>query len=148
MGTHPDTSHRVLAAGRTAPAARPVTVLVADNHAVFSDALAEVIAATPGFHQVGEAASGPEMLRLVEALAPDLALIEARLPGLDVEAVAQRLAALSPRTVVVLMSVEALSEVPQSTVPVLRLRKQELSPRVLQRLWSRSRRRAQPARRS
>lgn len=137
MGQPAGTTRKDLAAGRREPVARPVTVLVADHHAVFRAALSEVIAATPGFEQIAEAASCAEAVRLARALGPDLVLADERLPDEGGPALARRIAALSPRTVTVVLALDRRPEALGDDA-VLAI-KQELSPRALQRLWGRSR---------
>ena len=93
--------------------ASPITVLAVDDRAVFLRAARELIAATPGFEQVGEAASGAEALALAADLRPDLALVDVRMPGMDGIETARRLHASDPDMVVVLIS---LDEVPDGAV--------------------------------
>jgi CheY-like chemotaxis protein len=118
--------------------ARPVTVLAVDDQAVFLRAAHELITATPGFEQVGEAASGPEALELAAHLHPDLVLLDVRMPGMDGFETARRLLASNPHAVVVLISLEEVPEV-QSAAAVgvaAHVRKQDLSKRTLQDLWA------------
>ena len=118
--------------------ARPVTVLAVDDQPVFLRAARELIAATPGFSQVGQAASGQEALELAAALHPDLVLVDVRMPGMDGFETAQRLVQSEPDAVVVLIS---LDEVPGDQAPAAvgvaaHLRKQDLSTRALLDLWA------------
>jgi DNA-binding NarL/FixJ family response regulator len=129
---------------RGAERARPVTVLAVDDQETFRRAARSLIAATPGFEQVGEAASGPEALELATDLRPDLVLLDVRMPGMDGIETARRLAAVDPDAMVVLISLEELPELPSSVSSLgatAYLRKQDLSKRALRDLWS-SRRRA------
>jgi CheY-like chemotaxis protein len=114
---------------------RPVTVLVVDDQPVFLRAALELIDATPGFMQVGEADSGPEALEKAAALRPDLVLLDVRMPGMDGIETARRLADTVGGAVVVLISLEALPELPAECVAA-HLRKQDLSVRTLQELWA------------
>jgi len=66
-----------------ARAAPPVTVLAVDDQPVFLRAAHALIAATPGFQQVGEATSGREALEKAAALRPDLVLLDVRMPEMD-----------------------------------------------------------------
>jgi DNA-binding NarL/FixJ family response regulator len=109
----------------------PITVLAVDDHAAFLQATRELIAATPGFRQVGEAASGAEALALAATLHPDLVLVDVRMPEMDGVETARRLLASDPETVVVLVS---LDELPRHA-PCASLRKQELSSRALRQVW-------------
>jgi DNA-binding NarL/FixJ family response regulator len=133
---HPsDTSLRPSAAGAHAPAARPVTVLAVDDQEIFRRAVQELVAATPGFEMVGEAASGPEALDRTADLDPDLVLLDVRMPGMDGIETSRRLAESCPRSVVVLVSIEAVVDLPQAVGAAAHLRKQDLSPRTLQETW-------------
>ena len=125
-----------------APEAPPVTVLAVDDQPVFLRAAHDLIAATPGFEQVGEACSGPEALEKAAALRPDLVLLDVRMPGMDGIETARRLADADGEAVVVLISLEAAPEVPPGSVAA-HLRKQDLSVRALQAIWAGHRGRAE-----
>jgi two-component system, NarL family, invasion response regulator UvrY len=117
----------------------PVTVLAVDDQEVFRKAARGLIAATPGFEQVGEAASGPEALELAAELRPDLVLIDVRMPGMDGIETARRLAEAGHCSVVVLTSIEPVPELPSSITSVgaeTYLRKQDLTTEALRRIWS------------
>ena len=88
-----------------------VTVLTVDDQAVFRRAARELIAATPGFEQVGEAASGREALELAAALRPDLVLLDVRMRRWTAIETARRLLAADPETVVVLISMDEIPEI-------------------------------------
>ena len=60
-----------------------VTVVVADDHALFRRGMARAIGAADGLELVGEAADGSEALRMIEELEPDVALIDLRMPHMD-----------------------------------------------------------------
>src|SRR5690348_16581357 len=99
--------------------ARSVTVLAVDDQPVFLRAARELIAATPGFSQVGQAASGQEALELAAALHPDLVLVDVRMPGMDGFETAQRLVQSEPGALVVLISLDDVpGDQPPATVGV------------------------------
>ena len=121
-----------------ANARRPVRVLAVDDQAVFRRTARSLIAATPGFEQVGEAASGQEALELAAELRPDLMLVDVRMPGMDGLETARRLSAIDPTAVIVLISLDPVPELPASIDSVgarAHLRKQELSTRTLRAVW-------------
>jgi DNA-binding NarL/FixJ family response regulator len=98
-----------------------------------------VIQATPGFEVVGEAAGGLEALEAVRALAPQLVLLDVRMPDLDGIEVALRLTATHPDTVVVLIAIADRSDLPsvaQLGDSVAIVRKEDFGPRLLRRVWS------------
>ena len=118
---------------------RTVRVLTVDDQAMFRRIAEDVIAATEGFEAVGEAASGDEALEAVRRLAPDLVLLDVRMPGLDGIEVARRLVASGSDAVVVLISIDELVDLPSAAelgraVPLVR--KQDFSPRLLRHLWT------------
>jgi len=117
-----------------------VTVLAVDDQAIFRRVARSLIAATPGFEQVGEAASGPEAIELAARLQPDLALVDVRMPGMDGIETARRLARLDPKVVVVLISVEDIPASASTAGATACMRKQDLSTRTLRQLWSAQRR--------
>ena len=115
-----------------------VTVLTVDDQAVFRRAVGDLIAATPGFEEVGQAASGAEALELAGALRPDLVLLDVRMDDMDGIETAQRLQASGCEAVLVLVS---LNDVPEAASAVAggvaaHVRKQELSTRTLRELWA------------
>jgi DNA-binding NarL/FixJ family response regulator len=118
-------------------ATRSVRVLTIDDQELFRAVARDVIDATPGFEPVGEAACGEAGLAEVERLAPELVLVDVRMPGLDGIEVAKRITASHPGTVVVLISIDERVDVPSAArleaVPLVR--KQDFGPRLLRRLW-------------
>ena len=63
------------------------TILIVEDHAVIRSLVRELMAPEPELHVVGEAADGAEAMRLVQALQPELILLDLvlpRVPGLEV----------------------------------------------------------------
>jgi DNA-binding NarL/FixJ family response regulator len=64
----------------------PTTVLLVDDHELIRQGLRQNFERDPGFEVVGEAGSAAEAERLVDALSPDVVIMDIRLPdasGLD-----------------------------------------------------------------
>jgi two-component system invasion response regulator UvrY len=121
-----------------------ICVLGVDDQAIFLDVAREVVAATPGFQWVGGAASGEEALAAVADLAPDLVLLDVRMPGMDGIEAAQRITRDHPDVVVVLISIEeagAIGPAVEGSGASALVRKQEFGPKMLRRLWQRHRKR-------
>jgi DNA-binding NarL/FixJ family response regulator len=116
-----------------------VTVLAVDDQAVFRKIAKEVIDATPGFEAVGEVSSGDEALELVASEAPELVLIDVRMPEMDGVETAQRIRRSDRAPVIVLVSAEDdedLAERLESAGAAAFVRKQELCPDRLRALWA------------
>jgi two-component system, NarL family, invasion response regulator UvrY len=114
-----------------------IRVLTVDDQARFRGVARDVIDATPGFEGVGEAVNGEEALR-VDRLAPELVLLDVRMPGIDGIEVARRLHVSHPDTLVVLITIEDAFDLPSASelgdaVPLVR--KQDFGPSLLRRLW-------------
>ena len=58
-------------------------VAVADDQALVRVGFQGIIAATPGFEVVGEAATGDEAVAVARAARPDVMLMDIRMPGMD-----------------------------------------------------------------
>lgn len=124
-----------------------VEVLVVDDHAPFRRAAYAVLAATPGFEAVGEAASGAEAVAVAAALRPDLILLDVTMPNLHGVEASRLLTEADPGAVVVLVSVDddpVVRTAHQCCGAAAFLRKQDLCPRVLSELWEQHGRSAVP----
>ena len=62
--------------------ASQVKTLIVDDQEPFLDALRRLIAAVPGFVLAGEASSGEDALAMVDEVAPQLVLMDVRMPGM------------------------------------------------------------------
>jgi len=83
---------------------RPVRVLVVDDQTLFREALTTLLEARPEVEVVGAAADGAEALELVAALAPEVVLMDLRMPVLDGVGTTRRLRAESPEVRVVVLT--------------------------------------------
>jgi DNA-binding NarL/FixJ family response regulator len=76
----------------------PVRVLIADDHPVFRDGLASLLAPLPQIEVVGTAADGLEAVALAARLEPDVAVMDIAMPGLDGIEATRRVVAAQPGT--------------------------------------------------
>lgn len=60
-----------------------IRILIVDDHTVVRDGLNALISAEPGMQVVGSAADGKEAIELVEALQPDVILLDLVMPNMD-----------------------------------------------------------------
>lgn len=86
-----------MAGGRT-------TVLIADDHPLFREAIVRVIQGNPDLDLVAEASDGRSALQKIRELTPDVAVIDVRMPGLDGSDVLVALREEGLRTNVVFLS--------------------------------------------
>jgi DNA-binding NarL/FixJ family response regulator len=71
--------------------AGPVRVLLVDDQALFREALGTLLSVRDDIEVVGEAADGQQALRQAASLAPDVVLMDLRMPVLDGIAATRRL---------------------------------------------------------
>jgi NarL family two-component system response regulator LiaR len=63
--------------------AKPINVLIVDDHDMLREGLASFLRAFPDLKMVGEASNGNEAIRLCRELKPDVALIDLIMPEVD-----------------------------------------------------------------
>lgn len=80
------------------------SVLIADDHPLFRQAIARVIAERPDLELIAEASDGRAALEKIRKLEPDVAVIDVRMPELDGSDVLVALRAEGLRTNVVFLS--------------------------------------------
>ena len=81
-----------------------VSVLVADDHPLYREALATAVRTRSGLELVAEAEDGAGAVEHIERLRPDVAVLDARMPDVEGTEVLERVALTSLGTRVVLVS--------------------------------------------
>jgi DNA-binding NarL/FixJ family response regulator len=74
-----------------------IRILLADDHPIVRDGLRAILGTQPDFEVVGEAAHGAEVLRQVDALRPDLLLLDLEMPRMDGVETLRQLRAVHPQ---------------------------------------------------
>lgn len=82
----------------------PITILLADDHALVREGVRAFLATQPDFLVVGEAGSGEAAIALAERHVPDVALMDLIMPGIDGIEATRAIRRLSPRTQVVVLT--------------------------------------------
>jgi DNA-binding NarL/FixJ family response regulator len=82
----------------------PLRVVMIDDHEIVRTGLKHILADDPDFAVVGEADDGPSGIMTVEAMRPDVVLLDCRLPSLNGADICRLIAERSPETKVVILS--------------------------------------------
>jgi DNA-binding NarL/FixJ family response regulator len=109
-------------------------VLTVDDQASFREVARRLVEVVPGFRWIGEACSGEEAVAFVRRHAPDLVVMDVRMPGMGGLDATQRIAADAPGIAILLVSAEeaeaaALEEADCQGATVAR--KQDFGPALL-----------------
>jgi DNA-binding NarL/FixJ family response regulator len=115
-----------------------VRVVAADDQPAFLELERAVVARTPGFVLVGEAKDGPDALRLVRRLDPDVVILDLRMSSLDGIDTARILSREDDTRVILLLTssdLRSLSELAASAGVAALLHKHWLTPGLLHGLW-------------
>jgi two-component system nitrate/nitrite response regulator NarL len=98
------------------PADVPVRVLVVDDHPVVTDGVRLLLNGHPTFEVVGSACTAADALEAAATTAPDLVLLDLRLPGSDPPELVRRLRQLRPAVKVVLFTAHPDSSLLSATL--------------------------------
>jgi two-component system, NarL family, invasion response regulator UvrY len=115
-----------------------VGVLIVDDQAPFRDVARTVVALSPGFEVVAEAASGEEAVTAAVDREPQLVLMDINLPGINGVEATRQILAERPDTTVILLSTYTVDDLPfdARTCGAARyVHKEDFSPGVLRETW-------------
>jgi two-component system, NarL family, response regulator LiaR len=82
----------------------PITLILVDDHALVRSGVRAYLETQPDLEVVAEAGSGAEAIHLAAEHAPDVALMDLVMPGMDGVEATRRLREISPRTQVVVLT--------------------------------------------
>jgi DNA-binding NarL/FixJ family response regulator len=90
--------------------AKPIRVILADDHTLVRAGIRALLEKLPGVQVVGEAGDGREVLNLVAKHRPDVVLMDIAMPGLNGLEAAERLAKEFPDVRVIILSMHPNEE--------------------------------------
>ena len=99
---------------------RPIGVMAVDPREPARRAARELVATTPGFSWLADAASAEEALEAAVELRPGLVLVEADMPGIDGRETKRLLEQALPDVVVVVLSADGAPDLETLTSSGLR----------------------------
>jgi DNA-binding NarL/FixJ family response regulator len=115
-----------------------VGVLIVDDQAPFRDVARTVVALSPGFDVVAEAASGEEAIAATDDRRPNLVLMDINLPGINGLDATRRIVDDHPETIVILLSTYTRDDLPEDARAcgaVRYVHKEDFSPLILRETW-------------
>jgi DNA-binding NarL/FixJ family response regulator len=92
------------------------TIVIVDNNAGIRTLLRGLVAQAPDLHLVGEAEDGAEALRLVQALRPDIVLLDIVMPRVNGLEALRRMKGERPQTKVIIITVHTEDAYRQAAV--------------------------------
>lgn len=84
--------------------AKPIRVILADDHPIVRAGIAQVLKELPGVQIVGEAADGREAVQQVTLVRPDIVLMDISMPGLNGLEATERIVKAFPEVRVIILS--------------------------------------------
>lgn len=88
----------------------PITVLIAEDHAIVREGLRDLLELSSEFSVVGEAADGRDALKLATQLQPDIVLMDVAMPILNGFEATRQIRISSPNTKILVLSAHSDEE--------------------------------------
>jgi DNA-binding NarL/FixJ family response regulator len=85
----------------------PTTILLADDHTIVRQGLANLLNSEPGFQVVGEAENGREAVKKVEELRPEVVIMDIAMPLLNGIEATRQIRKISPGTKLIILSMHS-----------------------------------------
>ena len=115
-----------------------VRVLIVDDQAPFRDAARAVVERAKGFELIGEAESGEAAVDTVDALMPDLVLMDINMEGISGIEATTRITAAHPEVTIFLLSTYNRDDLPPDVASCgasAYINKEDFGGRILRTTW-------------
>lgn len=83
---------------------KELTFVVVDDHPLFRQGIIDSVSLESGLRVIGQSAHGEQGLELIRSLAPDIAIVDVNLPGMNGQQITHELNLEKTRTRVILMT--------------------------------------------
>jgi len=87
------------------PTAKPITIVLADDHGILREGIASVCSSRPDIRILGQCSDGAEALELILALKPDFAVLDLQMPKLSGLDVVRRVRQAKGETKMIILSI-------------------------------------------
>jgi two-component system invasion response regulator UvrY len=134
----PSTELRKESKGDVAASPAVVRVMIVDDQQPFRAAARAVLSRVTGFELVAEVDSGEDAVIACANAAPDLVLMDINMGALDGIEATRLITAADPSIRVILVSTYAFDDLPpgaRTSGAIAYVNKDELSPKMIRRLW-------------
>jgi len=86
------------------PPEGPLRILIAEDHTLVREGTRQLLAQEPDFEIAGEAATGEDAIRLARELAPDVIVLDVRMPGTNGIEAARQITRADPQAKILVVS--------------------------------------------
>ncbi|MBT3188786.1 MAG: response regulator transcription factor [Anaerolineae bacterium] len=81
-----------------------IKLVVVDDHPLFRQGVVDALSLEPDMTVIGQASSGEEALEMIQALAPDVAVLDVNLPGMNGQQITHRVVQKKLKTRILLLT--------------------------------------------
>lgn len=89
---------------------KTIRILIADDHEVVRHGVRDLLSAQPGWEVCGEASNGRDAVKAIEESAPDIAIIDLSMPGLNGMDAVRQIHKLAPATKTIIFTMHETEE--------------------------------------
>jgi DNA-binding NarL/FixJ family response regulator len=83
---------------------REISLVIVDDHPLFRQGIVDTLSLEPDFRVIGQEAHGNLGLEMIRSLAPDVAIVDVNLPGMNGQQITHELCAEKTRTRIILLT--------------------------------------------